>query len=788
MQRMSKNIAKKSAFLFIVFIATCVQVNAQFTITESFKGNASSDIIIGDGAYLTSGVADPVNDGWLRLTEDVGSAKGFAYVDKSFPSTLGVLVDFEYTMWRSRSDSGNGADGIGVFLFDGTVENQNFQLGGYGGSLGYANSGNTPGLTGGYIGVGLDSYGNFGNNSEGRVGRITPDANGAGEVPNTVVLRGPTTSSSSTTNRFLAGAKIGDRSGSANNIRSRNEIDYNTVSNTRPDYTTFFRRVQVELIPLGGSSGYEIIVRWTKTYDGSFTELIRYTTSDVPPNLLKLGFAASTGGSYNFHEIRNVLVTTPGNLRVVKKTSKNTLRSVDVGNSENEISYNIEVVNDTDGALENIEFEDKLTDANGNILDPSVFTITNITRQGFSTGTSLPTTSSTNQFTGSLNLAANSTGSINITGILNEVPAGNLVTNTASAFPTDITDEDLGNNTSKVNTPVIAEGIDLIVDKTVDQSCLDSSNGNNFTLEVANLGSNDLSYSSTNQVVVTETLPTGTSISNLSNTGWNVTTAGNVYTFTKAGSGVLESGFSFPKIKYTINASAGYVNNANVELLSSSGTNVENIEPSENLGNNEDSVEIIPTPAAPVVTSPVYYCIGEEATALTAEATGDFDLIWFLNEGGAGSEIPFTPDTNTPGTTSYFVAQTNGSCESALSEIEVIVLENPEAGAITGNQEICEGVTPAEITSQTNGSGNGTISYQWEMSKDEGNQWEIINNAINANYQPGAVRTSTLFRRTTISEVNGVECQSQPTASILIETKRCAVISNPMMPSKAKNY
>ena len=786
---MSKNIAKKSAFLFIVFISTCVQVNAQFTITESFKGNASSDIIIGDGAYLTSGVADPINNGWLRLTEDIGNAKGFAYVDKSFPSTLGVLVDFEYTMWRSRFDSGNGADGIGVFLFDGTV--QNFALGGYGGSLGYApntNAGTSQGVTGGYIGIGLDSYGNFGNNNEGRIGRITRDANNAGEVPNTVILRGPTTNSSATTNRFLAGAKIGDRSGTANQIRMRNEIDYNTVNSIRPDYSAFYRRIQIEIIPLGENSGYEIIVRWAKTYDGGFTELIKYTTNEAPPNLLKLGFAASTRGSFNFHEIRNVLVTTPGNLRVIKKTDKSVLRSIDAGSNENEISYNIEVVNDTDGALENIEFEDKLTDANGNILDPSVFTITNITSQGFSAGTSLPSTPSTNQFTGSLNLAANSTGSINIIGVLNEVPAGNLVTNTASAFPTDITDEDLGNNTSKVNTPVIAEGIDLIVDKTVDRSCLDSSNGNDFTLEVTNLGSNDLSYSSTNQVVVKETLPTGTSISNLSNTGWNMTNSGNTYTFIKSGSGVLESGFSFPKIKYTINASAGYVNNASVELLSSSGTNVENIEPSENLGNNEDSVEIIPTPAAPVVTSPVYYCKGEEAIALTAEATGNFDLIWFLNEGGAGSEIPFTPDTTTPGTTSYFVAQTNGSCESALSEIEVIVLENPEAGSIIGNQEICEGVTPAEITSQANGSGNGTISYQWEMSKDEGNQWEIINNAINANYQPEAVRTSTLFRRTTISEVNGVECQSQPTASILIETKRCAVISNPMMPSKAKNY
>ncbi len=787
---MFRNIEVKPVFPFIVFILLSIQVNAQFTITESFKGNASNDIIIGDGAYLTSGVADPVNDGWLRLTEDVGNRKGFAYVNKSFPSTLGVLVDFEYIMWRSRNDSNNGADGIGVFLFDGTVEPQDFNLGGYGGSLGYApntNAGTQQGVTGGYIGIGLDSYGNFGNNNEGRIGRIAMDGNNAAEVPNTVVLRGPTTNSSSTTNRFLAGAKIGDRSGTANTIRARNEIDYNTVTSIRPDYSTFYRRIQIEIIPLGGSAGYEIIVRWTKTYDGNFTQLITYTTSDVPPNLLKLGFAASTGGSFNFHEIRNVLVTTPGNLRVIKKTDKSTLRSIDVGNNENEISYNIEIVNDTDGALENIQFEDKLTDGEGNVLDPSVFEITNITAEGFLAGTSLPVNSSINEFTGSLNLSANSAGIIKVSGRLKEVPAGNIVTNVVSALPTDISDEDLGNNTSVVNTPVIAEGIDMVVNKTVDQSCLDSTNGNRFTLEVTNLGSNNLNYSSTNQVVVTETLPPGATIVNPSNSGWSYTNTGSTYTFTKTGSGVLSSGFSFPKIYYTVNASQGYTNSAVVELRSSSSTNAENIEPPENLGNNEDSIEIIPAPLAPTITSPVYYCQGEEAQPLTAAANEGFTLRWFLNEGGTGSNIPFTPSTSTPGSTIYYVAQTNGTCESDLAEIEVIVLENPEAGSISGGEEICSGRIPGVITSQSSGSGNGIVSYRWQFSTDGGIIWEEVFGASGESYQPGVVRTSTLFRRITITETNGFQCESQPTNIIAVTTKRCGIISNPMLSSKAQN-
>lgn len=764
-------------------------INAQFTITESFKGNESKDIVIGDDASLTSGVEDPLNDGWLRLTKDVNQAKGFAYIDKSFPSTLGVIVDFEYTMWRSRNDWGNGADGIGVFLFDGTI--QNFKLGGYGGSLGYApNAPSTPkGLTGGYIGIGLDSYGNFGNDTEGRIGRITRDENNAGEVPNTVVLRGPTTTNPSTTNRFLAGVKIGNRNGTANEIRSRNEIDYNTVSPIRPNSSQFYRRVQIEIIPLGESSGYEIIVRWAKAYNGEFTELISYTTNNAPPALLKLGFAASTGGSYNFHEIRNVLVTTPGNLRVIKKSNKNVLRSVNAGNNENEITYNIEVINDTESDLQNIEFEDILTDGNGNILAPAAFEITNITSEGFSNGTVLPQSSSSNQFSGSLNLVANSTGKITIKGNLKEVPSGNIIRNTASAFPTDISDEDLGNNTSVINTPVIAEGIDLVLNKTVDQPCLDASNGNNFSIEVSNLGANNLNYSQTNRVIVRETLPSGTNISDKSHPGWTYAQNGNNLTFTKTGSGTLSSGRSFDdNINYTLTSNSAYTNNARVELNNTGGGTNQVVEPPENRGNNSDSVTVISQPSAPAVSSPVYYCEGEEAVALSATADDGFDLVWYLNEGGTARDIAFTPNTNTPGSKIYYVAQTNGSCQSELSEIEVIVIESPEAGSILGTSEICAGNTPNELSSDVDGSGPGTISYKWEVSTDNGTTWQEISGANNKTFQPETVRTTSFFRRITVSESpEGVFCDSDATAPVVITTKRCGVISNPMLPSKAKN-
>lgn len=161
-------------FIGLVFaVLFTIPVFAQFTITEDFRGSASSDIIIGGNAALTSGSADPVGAGWLRLTSALGNQKGHAYVNRSFPSSMGILIDFEYTMWRNTATDGTygmGGDGLSLYLFDAAYGPGSFQTGFYGGSLGYANlnvSGSThPGLTGGYLDVGFDAYGNFSSASE----------------------------------------------------------------------------------------------------------------------------------------------------------------------------------------------------------------------------------------------------------------------------------------------------------------------------------------------------------------------------------------------------------------------------------------------------------------------------------------------------------------------------------------------------------------------------------------------------------------------------------------------
>ncbi len=526
----------KGALLAVASLFACHTSKAQFTIVDDLRGSNYPHIKVGGGdieaqgeAYFTSGIDDPVGSGWLRLTKDWTSQRGFAYIDRSFPSGMGVLIDFEYKMWRSQSDgSYYGADGLSVFLFDATTD---FRLGGYGGSLGYAPNtiGGVPeGLAGGYVGVGLDAYGNFSNADEGRNG-------GEGVQPNAVVLRGPTTNDANTTNEFLDYAPIGNRGGGVGAIRQRNEVDYNITTSTRPTGDEFYRRVQITIMDVeneGGDVRYEITVRWSRTPGGTFEELITYVTEDPPPPTMKVGFAASTGSGFNYHEIRNILVTTLGNLRTVKLADKDFLipTNANPGADEDQVTYTIEVVNDTNAPIEDIILKDTIKDAYGNVLTGGpggTFEITDITpidEPDVWITTPSVQQAATNIIEGTASVFANKTGRIRVTGVLRQTPPGNHVVNTVSLQVPEGTDQDLLNNTSSVHTPVYADGVDLILGNIIpDGTCIDYVNGNTFTVQVSNLGTDDVNVNEEeNYITVIVTHPDGITLTPGDHGGWEV--------------------------------------------------------------------------------------------------------------------------------------------------------------------------------------------------------------------------------------------------------------------------
>ncbi|OQA97154.1 MAG: Bacterial Ig-like domain (group 2) [Bacteroidetes bacterium ADurb.Bin217] len=111
------------------------------------------------------------------------------------------------------------------------------------------------------------------------------------------------------------------------------------------------------------------------------------------------------------------------------------------------------------------------------------------------------------------------------------------------------------------------------------------------------------------------------------------------------------------------------------------------------------------TAAAPTVTTPVEYCQGATATALTA--TGS-NLKWYTVASG-GTELPAAPipSTATVGSTTYYVSQTT-TCESPRAAIVVTIKETPAAPTAGSNSPICQGQTLNLTASTISGA-----TYAW---------------------------------------------------------------------------
>ncbi|MCC9042391.1 hypothetical protein LNQ81_06745 [Myroides sp. M-43] len=293
-------------------------VYAQFNIQESFSHRSvNSKVKLGDNALLTAANGtDSYGNGWLRLTSDAMKQKGYAIIDESFPSNRGVLIDFEYKTWRKKNGKINtGGDGISVFLFDAKYNAKTFKLGSYGGALGYGSGSGTNGVTGGYIAVGFDEFGNF-------VGLANNKPKGT-DFSQNISIRGKIFNDVYSSASYLKHTTM----------PLRTTIDNFYTSPTRPDDFNYYRRAQIEMKPYNIEDPYRknpdgtpfihrfytIKVRYQISLKGEMQEVLSYTYNELPYENLKIGFAASTGDAVNIHEIRNLNVTTPEGL-VINKT------------------------------------------------------------------------------------------------------------------------------------------------------------------------------------------------------------------------------------------------------------------------------------------------------------------------------------------------------------------------------------------------------------------------------------------------------------------------------------
>lgn len=224
----------------------------------------------------------------LQLTSAEFSQKGLVFFNTPPISVgKGLSITFDFYAY-----AGTGGDGLSFFFVDAAKSPANPEPGGFGGSLGYAQllDANVPGLQGGYLGIGFDPFGNFSSGLPNSGERI----DGPGRTPDAIAVRG----SQATNYKYLAGTRTLPIS-----------LDNPGAGATRENSK---RSAKIDLSPTG-----QLTVGLDLNNDGDTIDAgekildlnVIEAGNEALPATFRFGFAASTGGDSNIHEVGNFVAT-----------------------------------------------------------------------------------------------------------------------------------------------------------------------------------------------------------------------------------------------------------------------------------------------------------------------------------------------------------------------------------------------------------------------------------------------------------------------------------------------
>ena len=115
------------------------------------------------------------------------------------------------------------------------------------------------------------------------------------------------------------------------------------------------------------------------------------------------------------------------------------------------------------------------------------------------------------------------------------------------------------------------------------------------------------------------------------------------------------------------------------------------------------SLTVIGATTPPGTPPPIELCWGETPPQLSDLLAGN-DFRWYnQNEGGQGTPIAPTINTNQNGTGSFWVSQVSSNCESPRVEVVYHVAEEVPPPTTNGPVEVCEGEAPINLGQAVNG-------------------------------------------------------------------------------------
>ena len=195
--------------------------------------------------------------------------------------------------------------------------------------------------------------------------------------------------------------------------------------------------------------------------------------------------------------------------------------------------------------------------------------------------------------------------------------------------------------------------------------------------------------------------------------------------------------------------------------------------------------------SAGTITGDQTICYSGDPVAFTSTVgmgDGSISYRWessiddFLTAGSTisgASAATFDPPSGLIVSTSYrriAISTLNSiDCESAPSDpIKVTVQDAVNPGVIAGDQTVCSGGLPVELTSTSAGNGDGTITYRWESKVGAGAWGTVSGTSDGLTYTTSSLTATTMYRRVAISTLNGVPCEAASN-EVTLTVQSCGV-------------
>ena len=248
---------------------------------EDFNANDISNwSVIGFGQSIKP---TPSGDRFVLNSSQKDQATASAY-NYLFPSKDNYLeVEFDH-----YAHSGSGADGVALVLSDANVPPQ---TGAFGGPLGYGVKPNIQGFAGGWLGFGIDEYGNY-----SREGSFEDSHYRPGFKPNTVAIRGSGIKNGS--GQWMGGYRYIKGNHNVGDLDRRRDPNhrYKVIIDSKQQgkvYITIQRKI-------GSANSWTTLI--------SKFDVMRGFGQTTPPENFRVSITASTGDITNVHEMDNFQV------------------------------------------------------------------------------------------------------------------------------------------------------------------------------------------------------------------------------------------------------------------------------------------------------------------------------------------------------------------------------------------------------------------------------------------------------------------------------------------------